>query len=212
MTAFFDYPTGSAFGRVLPKNKIYEHAKASSKLKNLFVRQVDKIVWKYKLATETINIPAKKSVPEIQIFSITLKTGELHEDVLRSIDKAIPKGEGPVYLEWIIWRAFLAIDSLTNPPWEARRFQIDQDFLPVHCAPGRGPDMIFEFEDSIIVVEVTLTASSRQSMRSFCRANEREQSHSRNPGHVQRFIEQLISKYPQQIIHHLASPGNRDAV
>lgn len=74
----------------------------------------------------------------------------------------IPKGEGPVYLEWIIWRAFLAIDSLTNPPWEARRFQIDQDFLPVHCAPGRGPDMIFEFEDSIIVVEVTLTASSRQ--------------------------------------------------
>jgi hypothetical protein len=90
MTAFFDYPKSAAFGRVLPKNKIYEHAKASSKLKNLFVRQVDQIVWKYKLAPETINLPAKKSVPEIQIFNITLKTGELHEDVLRSIDKAIP--------------------------------------------------------------------------------------------------------------------------
>jgi len=75
---------------------------------------------------------------------------------------SIPKGEGPAYLEWIIWRSFLAIDSLSNAPWEARRFQIDQDFLPVHCAPGGGADMIFEFEDAIIVVEVTLTASSRQ--------------------------------------------------
>lgn len=75
---------------------------------------------------------------------------------------SIPKGEGPAYLEWAIWRAFLAIDSLCNPPWDARRFQIDQDFLPVNCAPGGGPDMVFEFEDCIIVVEVTLTASSRQ--------------------------------------------------
>lgn len=75
---------------------------------------------------------------------------------------SVPKGEGPAYLEWVIWRAFLAIDSLCNPPWKARRFQIDQDFLPVHCAPGGGPDMIFEFEDMVIVVEVTLTASSRQ--------------------------------------------------
>src|SRR5690606_24711548 len=75
---------------------------------------------------------------------------------------SIPRGEGPAYLEWAIWRAFLAIDSLINQPWEARRFQIDQDFLPVNCAPGGGPDMVFEFEDAIIVVEVPLTSSSRQ--------------------------------------------------
>lgn len=75
---------------------------------------------------------------------------------------SIPPREGPAYLEWVIWRAFLAINSLCNPPWEARRFQIDQDFFPVNCAPGGGPDMVFEFEDAVIVVEVTLTASSRQ--------------------------------------------------
>lgn len=75
---------------------------------------------------------------------------------------SIPKGEGPAYLEWVIWRAFLAIDSLCNKPWETRRFQIDQDFLPVHCAPGNGPDMVFEFQNAVIVVEVTLTSSSRQ--------------------------------------------------
>lgn len=74
----------------------------------------------------------------------------------------IPSGEAPAYFEWIFWRAFLAINSLKNKPWEARRFKIDQDFLPVAPAPGRGPDLIFEFEDFVLVVEVTLTSSSRQ--------------------------------------------------
>jgi hypothetical protein len=74
----------------------------------------------------------------------------------------VPRGEAPAYLEWIVWRAFLAIDSLVKPSWEARNFKIDQDFLPVHCAPGGRPDMVFEFDNSIVVVEVTLTASSRQ--------------------------------------------------
>lgn len=75
---------------------------------------------------------------------------------------AVPRGEAPAYLEWAVWRAFLAINSLVRPPWEARNFKIDQDFLPVHCAPGGRPDMVFEFENTIVVVEVTLTASSRQ--------------------------------------------------
>ncbi len=75
---------------------------------------------------------------------------------------SVPKGEAPAYFEWAIWRAFLAINSLVNKPWEARRFQIDQDFLPINTAPGNGPDMVFEFEDAIVVVEVTLTTSSRQ--------------------------------------------------
>lgn len=85
--------------------------------------------------------------------SITTATGERI---------TVPKGEAPAYFEWATWRAFLAINSLNNKPWEARRFQIDQDFLPVGTAPGNGPDMIFEFDDCIIVVEVTLTTSSRQ--------------------------------------------------
>jgi uncharacterized protein DUF4391 len=90
MSILFEYPKKATFGRVLPKTKIYERGRPSTKVKELFVRQVEQIVWKYKLAPETINIRATKSVPEIQIFNITLKTGELKEDVLRCIDKAIP--------------------------------------------------------------------------------------------------------------------------
>jgi len=85
--------------------------------------------------------------------AVTLSDGE----IIR-----VPKGEAPAYLEWAIWRAFLAINSLVNKPHLARRFQVDQDFFPVNTAPGRGPDMVFEFEHALIVVEVTLTSSSRQ--------------------------------------------------
>jgi AlwI restriction endonuclease len=74
----------------------------------------------------------------------------------------VPQAEAPAYFEWILWRAFLAINSLANKPYEARRFKIDQDFLPVGTAPGNGPDLIFEFDDFVMVVEVTLTDNSRQ--------------------------------------------------
>lgn len=91
MTAgLFDYPRSSAFGRVLPKNKIYEHAGANARLKQLFVNQVDQIVWRFKLAPETINLPATSAVTEIQIFEISLRTSSPDEDILRAIDRAIP--------------------------------------------------------------------------------------------------------------------------
>lgn len=85
-------------------------------------------------------------------------------DLLRSKSRRerVPASEDPAYLEWSIWRAFLAINSLVNKPSEARRFQVDQDFLPVRTAPGNTPDMLFEFDDFVLVVEVTLSSGSRQ--------------------------------------------------
>lgn len=87
--ALVNYPQQATFGRTLPKNKIYEHSGASAGLKELFVEQVEKIVWQYKLAPETINLPARAGVPEIQVFRIALKTAELSLDVLKCIDGAV---------------------------------------------------------------------------------------------------------------------------
>jgi hypothetical protein len=42
---FINYPKQAAFGRVLPKNKIYEHSSANTRLKDLFVEQVEQIIW-----------------------------------------------------------------------------------------------------------------------------------------------------------------------
>lgn len=91
MTAIlFDYPKSAVFARVLSKSKIYEHASPGSAVKELFVRQVEQISWQFKLAPETVNFKGTPSVPEIQIFTIVLKMGELKADVLRCIDQAIP--------------------------------------------------------------------------------------------------------------------------
>jgi len=85
----FAYPKQAAFGKVLPKSKIYQHARPTRRVQQLFVDQVSRIVWQYKLSPETVNLPSRPGVPEIHIFTIELKAGELDETVPRCIDKAI---------------------------------------------------------------------------------------------------------------------------
>jgi hypothetical protein len=89
LSPFISYPKQAAFGRVLPKNKIYEHSGASPSVREMFVRQVEQIVWEFKLAPETINLASKPGVPELQIFAIHLKTPTLNHEVLRCIDSAV---------------------------------------------------------------------------------------------------------------------------
>ncbi|MBI6816927.1 DUF4391 domain-containing protein [Pseudomonas syringae] len=88
--ALFSFPPQAKVGRVVAKNKIYERGSVGSTLRDKFVAQVEQITWAYKLAPETINLPARGRVVEIQIFDIALKTAELDEEVLRAIDRAIP--------------------------------------------------------------------------------------------------------------------------
>jgi len=94
--ALFAYPKQAEFNRVLPKSKIYEHARPSRSVRERFVAEIDQIVWKYKLSPETVNLSARPGVPEIEVFSVSLRTGDLSESVLRTIDKAIPF---PIFFE-----------------------------------------------------------------------------------------------------------------
>ena len=88
--AQFAWPAQAAVNRPVPKTKIYAHAKPTAALRALFVDQVESITWAYKLAPETINLPAKPDVPEIEVFEIALKLPDVRHSVLRCIDKAIP--------------------------------------------------------------------------------------------------------------------------
>jgi len=96
MATIFEYPKKAEFGRIIPKNKIYEHSGASSSLKNLFVRQVDRIIWKYVIASDTVNIVATKSIQEIDIIEISLKEEDLKFEILQAIDKSLPN---PTFFE-----------------------------------------------------------------------------------------------------------------
>jgi hypothetical protein len=84
------FPDNAKFGRVVPKNKIYEHSAASAGLKSLFVEQVDQILWAYKLSPNTLNISQTGDISEIQVFSVKLKGDSIDDSVLKAIDLAIP--------------------------------------------------------------------------------------------------------------------------
>ncbi|MCI8934024.1 MAG: AlwI family type II restriction endonuclease [Clostridiaceae bacterium] len=99
---------------------------------------------------------------EIAAYMDLIASRKEHMRIREDEEIHVPKIEAPAYLEWSLWRAFLAIDTLANKPYEVRRFKIDQDFMPVSTAPGNGPDLIAEFEDCVVVIEVTLSESSRQ--------------------------------------------------
>ena len=86
----FAYPKQAEVDRKVAKTKIFAHTKPSKRLKELFAAQVEDICWKYKLSPETINLPARDGINEIQVFEITLKNSECDEAILHLIDKAIP--------------------------------------------------------------------------------------------------------------------------
>jgi hypothetical protein len=89
MTSLFAYPKGAAFGRVVPKQRFYEHADINPKVRELFVREVQRITWAYKLAPETIGRSGSPAIPEIQVFAVDLKDLDIHDEVLRAIDRAV---------------------------------------------------------------------------------------------------------------------------
>jgi hypothetical protein len=86
----YEFPAKAAYGKILPKTKIYSYASTPSRVKDLFVKDVESITWSYKLSPKTINFPADGYVQEIQVMTIDLKRENVDHDVLATIDKAIP--------------------------------------------------------------------------------------------------------------------------
>jgi len=148
MTAvLFDYPKKAAFGRVLPKNKIYEHGSVSSTVKQLFVRQEEQIVWQHKLAPETVNLKPSRAVPEIQIFSIALKGDELKPEVLRCIDLAIPF---PIIFELRFDGKVKPLAAFKRPNEADASKWVISEYFDGDWAPGDTPrnplPMVFDLE------------------------------------------------------------------
>jgi hypothetical protein len=85
-----DFPEAARVNRIISKNKIYDKAGVSNRIKKIFIEEVEQIRWMYKLSPETINIPSTESVKEIQVFNLLLKRSTKSEDVMLQIDKSIP--------------------------------------------------------------------------------------------------------------------------
>ena len=167
--AFFDYPKAAAFGRVVPKSRLYEHAGASAALKALFVDQVDQIVWKFKLAPETINLPATSAVTEIQVFGIDLRTGKLDEEVLRAIDRAVPF---PLIFE-LSWSGRRRAIAAFKRPSEADSAKwVISEYLATDWAPENAPRPrlpvaldLGGLYDAILTAMMPVTATAGEDLR-----------------------------------------------
>jgi hypothetical protein len=68
----------------------------------------------------------------------------------------------PAFLEWAIWRIFLAINEIVGPISKTRGFNIDDDMNPTHHARGGAADLTFVYNNFKIVCEMTLMTGSRQ--------------------------------------------------
>jgi len=106
------FPQSAYFGRVVPKSKIYEKSLATTAVKEMFVKEVNKIIWKYKLSSKTINLPSRGAIYEIQIFTVELKNGTLKQEVLRTIDRAIPS---PIIFQLVFGNKFKYIAAYKRP-------------------------------------------------------------------------------------------------
>ena len=125
-----------------------------------------KNVLQLKQQTRSIEINLMK-LREIEFYYSQREEKQV-DDIINFYDLILTKqilgGEAyyPAYLEWNTWRVFLAIDTLANKPYEARNFKLDDELQPVNHAPGNRADMVFEYENFILVTEVTLIVRANQ--------------------------------------------------
>jgi hypothetical protein len=85
----FRWPPKAAFGRTVPKTKFYEHGNVRSALREKFVEDIQRIIWAYKLADDTIRLRGTTAVPEIQVLTVETKGADVSDDVLTAIDKTV---------------------------------------------------------------------------------------------------------------------------
>lgn len=89
MDALYRWPPAAAYGKTVPKEQIYQHAKLTAAVRDRFVAQVSRITWAYTLAERTINLPGTQAIPEIQVFAIEAKGSDVATQILATIDRAV---------------------------------------------------------------------------------------------------------------------------
>lgn len=86
-----EFPSSTLIGKVIPKTAFYKHLEINAKLKSRFVEDIDRIQWLAKLAPSTLNVEDGKTVHEISVFMVSLKTENVPDDVFLAIDKQMPR-------------------------------------------------------------------------------------------------------------------------
>ena len=87
-----ELPKSTAYGRIIAKDKLFEHGGANRELQDIVAKQLGRIRWANKIAPSTMNIAQDEDVAEIEVIEIDLRVplAELDRRILPLITKAIP--------------------------------------------------------------------------------------------------------------------------
>ena len=85
------FPDSTRVGTNVPKNVFYKHLEVNTKMKRIFVNDVERIVWANKFAPSTLNVSDGKNVHEITVFEVDMKVMECPTEMFVFIDKNIPR-------------------------------------------------------------------------------------------------------------------------
>lgn len=98
------------------------------------------------------------------------KDKSLIDDIIKYLEAVTKRNPDPelgideksAYLEWAVWRALLTMNSLAEPVYKTRNFDVDSDLRPTGNAKSRVADIVMYYKDFLLVTEVTLLTTSRQ--------------------------------------------------
>ena len=85
------FPDSTRVGKNVPKNVFYKHLEVNTKMKRIFVNDVERITWAYKFAPSTLNVADGKAVHEITVFEVDMKVMECPTEMFVFIDKNLPR-------------------------------------------------------------------------------------------------------------------------
>ena len=83
-------PRSTEVNRRVAKEKLYANAELTPQVRDLIKDQIESVVWRNKLADNTISVSSGDTVKEIQVFEVALRQRGLDKRVLPAIAKAIP--------------------------------------------------------------------------------------------------------------------------
>lgn len=86
----FNLPKECNVNKFIPKKTFYKKVNISKVIQQEFIDKVEKIIWKYKISEENINISKTENVEEIEIFELVLKEKYEEKNIIKVITKEIP--------------------------------------------------------------------------------------------------------------------------
>ena len=84
-----ELPKNCVVDSFIPKKTFYERVNISTTLKQEFINKLEKIIWKYKISQDNLNIAKTDEVKEIEIFELVLKEKCDVKNIIKVITKEI---------------------------------------------------------------------------------------------------------------------------